>query len=80
MIEGHLGACVQIASCAANMLVERYSRVYESWTPYWKKTQAVLHARPVTGEDVEEASALLDECLKAIGHDPWDRTGIEVVA
>ena len=70
-ISTDLGACVQVGSEFAHKLIEPSCPIYERWQKCWKQTQAILHERPVTIEDVEAASRTFDECLAELGYDPW---------
>jgi hypothetical protein len=70
-IDTDLGACVKVGSKFAHKLVEPSSSIYEEWQKYWEQTQAILHKRPVTIEDVEATSRSFDECLAKLKYDPW---------
>jgi hypothetical protein len=70
-IDGDLGACVAVASEFAHKLIEPSSTIHRLWQDYWTHTQAILHDRPVTIEDVEAASRKFDECLAELRYDPW---------
>lgn len=69
-IDTDLGACVQVGSEFAGKLIGSTSPIYDLWQGYWKRTQAVLHDRPVTLHDVEEASKAFDACLAELQYDP----------
>ena len=69
-IDTDLGACVQVGSEFAHRLVDSTSPIYALWQDYWKRTQAVLHDRPVTLHDVEEAAKVFNACLAKLEYDP----------
>ena len=71
VVNSDLGACVQFGSDFANDLIGADSPIYLQWQEYWKKTQSILHERPVTLADVESGSKLFDECLAVLKFDPW---------
>jgi hypothetical protein len=71
MIDAELGACVAVGSEFAHKLIEPSAPIYESWQDYWRRTQAMLHDRPVTLEDVETASRAFNHCLSELKYDPW---------
>ena len=66
-----MGACVEVASELAHRLLGPSSPIDDQWQEYWRRTQAVLHERPVTLVDVELASQSFDKCLLALHYDPW---------
>jgi hypothetical protein len=70
-IDTDLGVCVAVGTEFTHKLIEPSSPIYELWQNYWKRTQAMLHSRPVTIEDVEAASRTFDECLAELKYDPW---------
>jgi len=70
-VEGDLGACVKVGSDYANNLIDSSSPIFDLWQDYWKKTQAVLFEKPVSVEQVEEASSAFDACLTELKYDPW---------
>ncbi len=69
-IDTDLGACVQVGSEFAHRLVDSRSPISALWQDYWKRTQAVLHDRPVTLHDVEEAAKAFNACLAKLDYDP----------
>lgn len=73
-IDGDLGACVKVGSDYAHRLIDPNSQIYELWQIYWRKTQSILHDRPVTIQDVEDASQAFDDCLARMKYDPWNRS------
>jgi hypothetical protein len=70
-IESDLGSCIAVGSEFANELIGPTSPIHGRWQEYWKRTQAILHDRPVTIEDVEVASRIFDDCLAELKYDPW---------
>jgi hypothetical protein len=70
-IETDLGACVQVGSEFAHKLIGEDSPIHGRWQEYWTQTQAVLHERPVSLENVETASRIFDTCLAELKYDPW---------
>ena len=70
-IDTDLGACVKVGSEFAHKLIGSNHPIHERWQKYWKRTQAILHERPVTIEEVEAASRAFDECLAELRYDPW---------
>jgi hypothetical protein len=72
-IDGDLGACVKVGSDYAHKLIEPSSPIYELWQDCWRKTQSILHDRPVTIKNVEDASQAFNDCLVGLKYDPWNR-------
>ena len=70
VIDTDLGACVQVGSEFAHRLIDPASTVFDLWQDYWKRAQAVLHDRPVTLHNVEEASKAFNACLANLNYDP----------
>jgi hypothetical protein len=70
-IETDLGACVQVGSEFAHKWIGPDSPIYNGWQDYWRQTQAMLHKRPGTIEEVEAASRAFDACLAKLKYDPW---------
>jgi hypothetical protein len=70
-IDSDYGACLAVASEFANKVIGVSSPVHELWQDCWRRTQAVLHERPVTLNDVEAASRSFDACLCRLNYDPW---------
>jgi hypothetical protein len=70
-IDTDLGACVAVGSEFAHKLIEPSLGVYERWQDYWRRTQVILHDRPVTLEGVEAASRAFNDCLSELKYDPW---------
>jgi hypothetical protein len=74
VIDGDLGACVAVGSEFTNQLIVPDLPVYHLWQEYWKRTQTVLHDRPVTLENVKAASQSFHHCLAELKYDPpWRR-------
>ena len=69
-IDGDLGACVLVGSEFVHKMIDANSPIYRQWQECWKRTQGVLHERPVTLQDVERASQAFDACLAALKYDP----------
>ena len=55
-VDSDLGACVEVGSEFAHKLIGPSSPIHERWQEYWRRTQAILHKRPVTIKNVEAAS------------------------
>lgn len=70
-IDSDLGACVAVGSEFAGKLIEASSPIFGRWQDYCERTQAVLHVRPVTIEDVEAASGAFDVFLAGLKYNPW---------
>ncbi len=70
-IDTDLGACVAVGSEFAHKLMNPSLPVFGHWQDYWSRTQAVLHDRPVTFEDVEAASRAFEDCLSILKYNPW---------
>jgi hypothetical protein len=70
-VDSDYGACVAVVSEFAAGSIGPSSPVYEWWQECWRQTQAVLHDRPVTLENIEAASRAFDECLSGLNYDPW---------
>ena len=70
-IDTELGACVAVGSQFVHALIEPKLPVYERWQDYWRRTQAILHDRPVTLGEVEAASRAFNDCLSELKYDPW---------
>ena len=72
-IDADLGACVEVGSDFAHKLIEPSSPICEQWQEYRRRTQAILHERPVTLVDLKLASISFDKCLVALNYDPWGK-------
>jgi len=70
-VESDYGACLAVASEFTNRSIGPSSPVYDLWQDCWRRTQAVLHDRPVRLEDVEAAARSFDDCLSQLRYDPW---------
>jgi hypothetical protein len=70
-VDTDLGVCVAVGSEFAHKLIDPSLPFYELWQDYWRRTQSVLHERPVTLEQVEAASRTFNECLSVLKYDPW---------
>ncbi len=70
-IDTDLGACVAVGSEFARNLINPGLPVVGRWQDYFSQTQAVLHDRPVTLEDVEAASRAFEDCLAILKYNPW---------
>jgi hypothetical protein len=72
VIDSDLGACVHVGSAYAHELIGSNSPIYGRWQNYWSQTQAVLHKRPVTIDEVEAASKAFDACVAELKYHPWE--------
>ena len=70
-IDSDLGACVQVGSEFAHILIAPDSPVYKLWLDYRAQTLSMLHKRPVTIDAVEAVSRAFDSCVVKLKYDPW---------
>ena len=77
-IESDLGACVEVGTKFANESIDANSPNFKEWKSYMEKVNGILHSRPVSLQDVENASLSFENFLSAINYDPWaDSPSIE---
>lgn len=68
--DGSMGMTMKIASRSADALIDSTSPILPSWNTYKQLAEIVLHHRPLTLGNVEDASDAFDRCRSEAGADP----------
>ncbi|RYD42225.1 MAG: hypothetical protein EOP85_11510 [Verrucomicrobiaceae bacterium] len=70
-MDGNGGQAIRIANGFTESAINPASKVLNEWQIYKVASDATFHKRPLSGDDIEKASAAFERFLVAAGYNPW---------